>query len=418
VAENGATVRRLVALLGVLAACLLFGRQSGVDAQAALPLVRPSDLVHNGTFRVPTGIHAGGQANAGFEYGGTALSYNPHSNSLYMTGHDWDQLTGEISIPALGGTAALLQPLVDVSEGRMFTINDTTTAKKVGGTLVYGDRLIVSFFDFYDGNMTQTTSHASRPLSFAVKGDVAGPFRVGSLNAGFYSGFMALVPAPWQAKLGGPALTGQSGIPVTGRTSLGPSAAVFDPANINGTATSLVFYDLQHPTLGVWNGATALYSGTDTVKGMVFPAGTSSLLFFGTHGTTFCYGPGTASHTLAGTASDNGVDPWCFDPNNSAKGTHGYPYVPYVWAYDANELALVVSGAKQPWDVKPYAVWTLPGLQSPTIGGAAYDPGSRRLFVSEMNADGDNPLIHVFSLAVGAMSIEAPPAPSNVRIVR
>src|SRR5205823_1672475 len=87
------------------------------DAATAAPfLVQANHLVHLGSFRVPGGIHIG-SAMAGFEYGGTAIGFNPMRGSLYITGHDWDQLTAEISIPAFDATAQLLQPLVDALEG-------------------------------------------------------------------------------------------------------------------------------------------------------------------------------------------------------------------------------------------------------------------------------------------------------------
>lgn len=232
-----------------------------------------------------------------------------------------------------------------------------------------------------------------------MKGQTNGPLRVGPLGAGFYSGYMATVPAEWQAKLGGPALTGQADLSVISRTSYGPGVFAFDPANMNASgAKPLVYYPSDHPTLGPWDGANSLYSGADSVKGVVMPTGSSSVLFVGRHGSTFCYGPGTSDASLAGKPSGNGVDPWCYDPESTVKGTHGYPYAPQVWAYDANQLASVRAGQLQPWEVKPYAVWKLPGLSGYEIGGAAYDPATQRVYVSELFADGDQLLIHVFTV--------------------
>src|SRR5262249_14676939 len=161
--------------------------------------------------------------------------------------------------------------------------------------LPWGDRLIISVYDYYDAAGAQVLSHLSRPLQLDVKGQVSGPFQVGPLGAGYYSGYMGVVPTEWQAKLGGPALTGQADINIITRTSLGPDAFVFDPANLNGgTAKPLVYYPTDHATLGAWAQSNPLYGGADTMKGVVFPKGTSSMLFFGKHGTTFCYGIGTS----------------------------------------------------------------------------------------------------------------------------
>jgi hypothetical protein len=113
-------------------------------AQPAPPRVQAANLVYQGAFRVPSGIHSGGQANAGFEYGGTAVGFNPARPSLFIAGHDWDQFVGEISIPALGGTATLLQGLVDATEGKLDSINPSDpNSKKVGGTLPWRNKLIV-----------------------------------------------------------------------------------------------------------------------------------------------------------------------------------------------------------------------------------------------------------------------------------
>ena len=62
-----------------------------------------------------------------------------------MVGHVWDQLSGEISIPALGGTATLLQNLRDATEGKIGQINPgDPNSKMIGGQLAWGNTLIVS----------------------------------------------------------------------------------------------------------------------------------------------------------------------------------------------------------------------------------------------------------------------------------
>jgi hypothetical protein len=94
---------------------------------------------------------------------------------------------------------------------------------------------------------------------------------------------------------------------------------------------------------------------------------------------------------------------YCYDEEDSSKGTHGYPYRYMVWAYDARDLAAVKNGQLQPWDIRPYATWTLdlPTSGSPThLNGAAYDPQTGRIFLSQAGADGTKPLIHVYTVAV------------------
>ena len=138
--------------------------------------------------------------------------------------------------------------------------------------------------------------------------------------------------------------------------------------------------------------------------GVVFPEGTRSVLFFGKQGLgPYCYG--------------EAVD--CGDPAVTARrAEHAYPYASYVWAYDAIDLAAVKSGQRQPWEVKPYAVWTLDlpfNYPNARINGAAYDPQTGRIFVSAIG-DGSIPLIHVFTVArrphrqpcIGIVTLESP----------
>jgi hypothetical protein len=243
----------------------------------------------------------------------------------------------------------------------------------------FGGWLYFNEYLYYDGSGAQKESLFVRPSDLSALGEVEGPLRVGPLGAGFYSGYMAAVPRPLQPLLGGPAIIGNCCLAIISRTSLGPAAFAFDPLT-RSVKKPLVYYPATHATLGAWNESTPFFSGADTVRGVVVPDGYRSVLFFGRHATRFCYGSGAQ----------------CGDPTSAAQGTHGYPYVTYVWAYDANDLARVASGETDPWQVKPYATWTLPELAGSEVGGAAFDPRTGRLFVSELLGDGQLPAIHVY----------------------
>jgi hypothetical protein len=72
-----------------------------------------------------------------------------------------------------------------------------------------------------------------------------------------------------------------------------------------------------------------------------------------------------------------------------------------VWAYDANDLVEVKNGRRQPWDVRPYAVWSLDDMDpsgSAGVRGAAFDPETGRLFITE--AYGEEPVVHVYRIDV------------------
>jgi hypothetical protein len=336
-----------------------------------------------GSFLVPKGISAG-TAQLGFEYGGGALAFNPSNNSLYIVGHDSDQFTAEISIPAFNETGTVLQALTDASEGK--TVGE---GGKVGGQLVYKGRLLFTKFVYYDATASQVVSHLLRPLDLAARGQVKGPYQVGKLAAGFYSGYLGSIPPAWQTRLGGQVLTGNCCLSIISRTSYGPAAFAIDPAHIGlrQDAVPLVYYPADHQNLEPYgaHGVHPVFNGTTRVRGIVLPEGGVSVLFFGSTGVgSYCYGEAAV----------------CGDPVSPYKGDHAHPYRGYVWAYDARDLAAVRAGSMRPWDAKPYATWELPlgDIAPDGIVGAAYDPATNRIFLSQRFGDAERPLIHVYKI--------------------
>jgi hypothetical protein len=386
------------------------GAAGGGPPPAGLPLLGPSDLAYQGAFLLPESS----TDRTSFSYGGTALAYNPGNTSLFAVGHDWYQLTAEVTIPALVqstnlddlNTATFIQTFTDATNGKI----DKTGGdhNKIGGQLVYGGHLYGTSYIYYDASGSQVVSHWVRPSTSLTSGTATGLFRVGSLATGMVSGYLAQIPPEWRSSLGGPALTGNCCLSIISRTSYGPAVFAFDPANLGAVSpvpdSPLVYYPSDHPDLGDWSGNWdpangLLFNGTTQIRGVVFPTGTRSVLFFGTQGTgEFCYGEGTDDPSLTGLPTPDGSI-WCYDPDGSSKGTHGYPYVAEVWAYDADDLLAVKNGEKQPWEVKPYAVWTLSlPFGSGVIGGAAYDPASGAIYVSQQYGNGTDPVIHAFKV--------------------
>lgn len=375
-------------------ACLLAGglhvgsRPATVEAQGTLPtrLIQAGDFTYVGRFELPDARDGAG--NDGFDYSNGVLAFNAANNSLFVVGHDWGQQVAEIDIPAVGDVANLRQPFADALDGRLSAINPSDpNSKKIGGLHVMGDRLIVSGYSYYDGSATAKASHFVRSVNLRER-SVQGPFRVGALNPGFYAGYFAPIPVAWRSALGGSLLNGQCCLAVVSRTSYGPSVSVVDSTELLAArnpsrAEMLVGYPDGQQPLAAWDSTGLLYNGTTSIRGVLLPEGSSSVLFFGRHGVgKFCYGdPGP-----------------CGDPEDQGKGTHAYPYEPRVWAYNVADLAAVRAGRKQPWDVKPYATWRLPGLSGANIGGVALGPASGRIYVSENHAIGSKMAIHVFTL--------------------
>lgn len=375
-----------------------------------MAVLTQSDLVYQGAFKVPTGAHGDPSHFDGFSFGGYALAYN--SDSLYIAGHIDGKLVAEISIPEIVNsvnqgdlnTATVLQNFVDPCEGLLHTIyptNPPPNPNYIGGLLVYDGKLIVSAFNYYDGTASAIASHFSRPLDLDATGSVVGAVKVGSLNPGYVGGYMCDVPAGKQAAMAGPVLTGMCGLAVVSRTSWGPGVVSFDPADIGVespplSATALCYYNADHPTLGTYPAQSDYWNGTMRCRGLVFPTGFDSVLFFGNHGIgPWCYGTGAA----------------CSDPAISSKGTHAYPYVYQIWHYDSADLAAVAAATANPWDFTP-DIWRLDLPYSSVradheMGGVAYDAANQLIYWVQIRTGASNlPIIHVFEVA-GTPAAEA-----------
>ncbi len=396
--QNALVVCATTVALGLLAVL-----PSSVRAQTptALPLVQAGHMRYLGSF--PIAASDGSGADQGLlTYGGAALSVNPVTQTLLLSGHDWYGRLCEVRIPAvLNQAAPVVQRCGDVTDGRLGQVKADA---KLGGSLVWNGRLIVSAYSYYDADGSTRVSHFASGLNFSQAGDALGPFQVGQSGGGFVGGYMGVIPNEWRALLGGPALTGQCCLSIISRTSSGPAASVFNPDDVGNVspvpAVPLLGYPISTP-LAPNNSQNEFFNNATEVTGVAFPSGTRSVLFIGKHGLgPYCYGEAAA----------------CGDPAAVYKGSHAYPYAHQVWAYDAVELAMVRHGLKQPWQVRPYAVWRLSEINSAgsaTIAGAAYDHTTGRVYITEDY--GDRPRVHVYQIggSVGAGPV-APP--QNFRV--
>jgi hypothetical protein len=460
------------------------------------PLLQRSDLVHEGSFRVPGGRWGtvSTHGNSFTTDSGRALSYNPINNSLFMVGHTLEILLAELNIPSTIidsenktdlTTATVRQNPIEITGGLGCYIGVSSATKcqggtsmtngnvLIGGTLVdeINEKLYGTTYTVYDGTSNTTMSHFKANLDWSGGTGTTGMYRVGStifdnnvLSAGFVDGYMTWIPNQWRQDFGGPAITGHGPMAIITRTSYGPSAFVFDPAELgSGTIgtegnpapiSPLVYYPSTHQTLGLYENdayENPSFNNITEIPGVVWPSGTRSVLFFGRTGLGIsCYGAGTADQSQVAdsatiiswisasggadypcgttTLDGTGNNSCCYDPaGTSSKGVHNFPSAYYVWAYDALDLLDVKNGLKQPWEVVPYAEWDLeldlapyaPPSGSRRIFGAAYDPGTQRVFISQ--ADGDrgtyeaSPIIQVFKIQTG-IDIFAPTAPSGLSV--
>lgn len=411
-----------------------------MDRTAVAPssdLVQPADLTFLGSFKLPHG------AATTLNGGGKVIAISDH-HTMFVAGHEYTSGALEITIPTpkisgtLGGlnSAAILQPVADIYGGHYADAGYSGGAGNVitGGLLTRDDgKLIVCNYVYYDAGYQSQLSHFLTDQTFSniTPGNVVGPIGINASNVpyvpgcgGFTSNFMCHIPTEWQAALGGTAIATGQGLSVSGRTSGGPAATVFNIEDLGVLsplpAMRLLGYPSNHPTmedLNLWN-----YGGGDMAGCCIIP-GTRTLLYFGTHGTggaqftvnsTFeHYGTGTSNGSLAGggsganlagtikSQSGSSIDWWIYDPAQSNKGYHSFPYESEIWAYDLLDLVDVKNGLKETWDVLPYAQWAIT-LPFQTIGkrlyGATYEPETRSIYVSSQSTDGGYPTIHMFQL--------------------
>lgn len=363
----------------------------------ALPLVGAADLKPLGAFRLPSGKIG----ESVFDYGGTAPAFNPSKGSLLIVGHQWDQAVGEIAIPEKLSQsteledlafAEVIQPLVKVLPR---VPKQTVTGNvRIGGLLIDEEKLIGSAWVYYDNSGTAESHFRLDSLNLA-EAAASGFFQVGTAGGGLVGGYMTAIPPEWQTALGAPYLTGQAAIPIISRSSSGPCAWGFDPKDLGdqpAPVVPLVYYPLNHP-LGVYDSTNPYFNGTTEIAGVVFVPGTRSVLFFGSHGTgEYTYGEASEAN----------------DPYRTSKGPHAKngQYAYQVWAYDALEFLEVKAGKKQPWDLKPTALWNFDfpitnGQKE--IVGVAFDPQRRHIYLCQGGADAkgysNRPLIQVLEVA-------------------
>jgi hypothetical protein len=396
-------------------------------ANAADNLLTASDITYIGSFKVPHGKN-GGVQDAGLGWGGEAIAYNPTNNSLFISGHAYDNYVGEISIPtpiisdnlAKLNTASMLQNLYNVTEGHLSHLEQGGGSYggevRIGGLIKNGSKLVGSTYIYYDGSDKAYLSHWSSGLKLSSTGDFLGNYRLsGTQGASFVAGYMTDIPSAYQSTLGGTHLTGSCCLSIITRTSWGPAVSVFNAADVGVVnpipSTTLMYYDESHPTLGYYGDAAPniYFNGTTRIRGIIFPPGSRSVLFIGENGIgSYCYGTGSA----------------CGDPTNDYQGNHAYPYRFQIWAYDVNDLIAVKNGTKLPWHPTPYAIIPLPrqsGLPdvSGVTGGSAYDPATQRLYFVDWTAEGNGyPLIHVYSINVSSTpTLKIPSPPSNLQVV-
>jgi len=264
---------------------------------------------------------------------------------------------------------------------------------RIGGMLYVsgpdGPQLLVNTYEYYDAPGDNTLSMlVIRDANRLAECEVAGYFQVQG-RPGHTAGWFSPIPAEWRSVLGGSFLTGNSsGIPIISRTSVGPSAFVFDPLHVVGeksvatpvSTTRLLDFSFAHrlhDDLSNDSGNNDLWNHLSrAVYGIIVP-GTRTYATFGHSG-------GNESGIGYKIVQDNGKRSGGYSSRAVKDNYH------YYWLWDVNDLARVKAGEMNPYDVRPYEYgifrtpWEGP---SHRLGGGTFDPSTGRIYLTAQGAD-------------------------------
>jgi hypothetical protein len=392
-------------------------------ASASAGRLLPSDLTYVGAFRVPD-LAGPDEISWKWSNWGSALAYYPdgdpagpadgYPGSLFGVGHDWNQWISEISIPVPVispgkdledlNTATTLQPFYDIRGG----LFEAMEMPRVG--LAYlppqagqsSGKLYFAWAPHLDEAATEP-SHGWSEVDLAAP-QPAGPWRIGEYWNYVTGDYLFEIPTEWAAAhTGGRALaTGR--FRDGGQGAQGPSLVAIapweagnpPPAGTTLGATPLLLYgsvytsgsprmDRYHAS-DEWTGAAWLSAGNK-----------AAVLFAGNKGTGECW-YGCAD----GTVWEPPYPPAC--PDDSGRGWWSSGFAGQFLFYDPADLAAVADGRMEPWEPQPYATMEVDPIlfhitgsqQKHHLGAAAFDRARALLYVVEVLADEDKPVIHVW----------------------
>jgi hypothetical protein len=369
---------------------------SGAVPPQTLPLLSIKDFRYVGAFRLPSRKY--GQSDLNYSEG--PIAFNPDRQSLFIVGHAHQQAIAEFAIPELVNSTVVAELKMATEPIQPFvTILDRASGgnpegnNRIGGMLYVagpkGPQLLVNAYEYYDAPGDNTRSMlVFRDANHLAASAIDGYFEVQG-RPGHTAGWMSPIPVSWQPALGGTFLTGNSsGIPIISRTSVGPSAFVFNPLNIVGTragaapiaTTSLLDFSLAHPLhddLSNKSRKNDLWNHLSRAVYGIVVLGTRTYATFGHSG-------GNESGIGYKIVQDNGRRTGGYSSFAVKDNYH------YYWLWDVNDLARVRAGEMQPHAVRPYeyGIFRTPFAGSSNcLGGGASDASTGRIYLTAQQAD-------------------------------
>jgi len=390
-------------------------------------LIQPGDLVYEGVFRLPD--LPGAEEGYDWRWGGSAMAYYPagdpggpgdgYPGSLFATGHDWNQWVAEISIPAplapTGGdlsalnTAAMLQPFHDV-RGDLYTtrFEDWELPRAGLAYLPAGDGQASGKLAFcwgvhmQEGDSGPTHGWCELDLSDP---EPAGAWRVADYANYVTSDYMLVIPAEW-AEVHTPGMRLATGrFRDGGQGALGPSLIAIGLGDQSsppapGSALPAVSLLLYGNICQESPPAMAGYHHSDEWPGAAWltTGERSAVVFAGTKGHGECW-YGYADGTVWPEQP-----PYPPEPAGGDRGWWSTRFTAQLLFYSTDDLAAVARGELAPHEPQPYAaleideylVHVTSEQQKARLGAASFDPARGLLYLFEVLADDDRPLVHVW----------------------
>lgn len=379
----------------------------------------PNSIRYLGAFRLPPD---GEGEERSFAYSGEALAYcgtgDNGKGSLYLTGHNWHTRVAEISIPAPSFSrdsealpqAMLLQPFSSI-RGTLFDRWGLEIPRV--GLQVMGDRLFFCWGEHFE-EPTGWGTHGVRSLDLSrpPSGTVC---RIND-NERVYAtnDYLFEIPSRWADRYlpGYDLATGR--FRDGGWSGMGPALFALRNADIinagmdeSVSAVPLILYDDSYS--GDDGAKMTGYAHADSWSGGAWvdtPAG-SAVLFAGTHGvgrTWYGFANGV-EYPLGG--NENEVYPEVPAPPYEQRGWWNDDFRPVLMFYSPMDLAAAATGELPVNQVQPCALLDLSSFMlhekrdtdMQLLGDMTYDSTRGLMYLQELFADGDRPVIHVFRIA-------------------
>jgi hypothetical protein len=423
------------------------------EMELSSQLVRPEDFEYMGAFRLPQG----GERPRTFEYGGSAMTFNPDGDtggaqdgfpgSLYISGHDrlpYGELQdgnqiSEVNIPApviskdldALSRAEFLQDFANVSQGFFTGLDEIPRL----GMLYFNHPLTGAKIHLTWGQHLQPEDPVASQAWFNPDlkfPDMQGTWFIGDQSLYSVTGYLFEIPAVWADQYAQGKYLATGRFRDGGWSGMGPVLFAYRPWDENGqpvqsgtrlSETVLLQYS---DSLTTENFAQALqnYQHPDEWEGgawLTTLSGKSAVVFVGTKsiGTKYWYGftnPAGADNPCV-EGEMIGQFPLCrladgnpcpetdlveCENHNDYRGWWSTAWEARFILYDPDDLAKVVTGELKPWEPQPYAWLTVDQnlllnplkVEEDMIGRGV----QRRFRIGEAAYDRANSLLYVLEL--------------------